>query len=186
MQEMRVYLLNNTKPYHDENDGYSGDWFNCPVDFEEVKEKLGVEHEEQIEIADYELPFDLHSDTPLWEINANCRMVLELEGTPIGNEMKAIQQKWFSSFDNLSTIRTRYVTMMWVTVQLWQNTLSVRKMFSVRFLTNCKSISTITLMGMSWKWTTDTYLLQAACSVISKGVMWYRRNASLYRQSWKI
>ena len=34
MQEMRIYLLNNTKPYHDEDDGYSGDWFNCPVDFE--------------------------------------------------------------------------------------------------------------------------------------------------------
>ena len=99
MQEMRIYLLNNTKPYHDEDDGYSGDWFSCPVDFEEVKEKLGVEHEEQIEIADYELPFDVHSDMPLWEINANCRMVLEMEGTPIGNEMKAIQQKWFSSFE---------------------------------------------------------------------------------------
>lgn len=99
MQEMRIYLLNNTKPYHDEDDGYSGDWFNCPVDFEEVREKLGVEHEEQIEIADYELHFDLHSDMPLWEINANCRMVLELEGTPIGNEMKDIQQKWFSSFE---------------------------------------------------------------------------------------
>ena len=99
MQEMRIYLLNNTKPYHDEDDGYSGDWFNCPVDFEEVREKLGVEHEEQIEIADYELPFDIHSDMPLWEINANCRMVLKLEGTPIGNEMKAIQQKWFSSFE---------------------------------------------------------------------------------------
>ena len=69
------------------------------TDFEEVREKLGVENEEQIEIADYELPFDLHSDMPLWEVNANCRMVLELEGTPIGNEMKAIQQKWFSSFD---------------------------------------------------------------------------------------
>ena len=26
-------------------------------------------------------------------------MVLELEGTPVGNEMKALQQKWFSSFD---------------------------------------------------------------------------------------
>ena len=99
MQEMRIYRLNNTKPYHDEDDGYSGDWFSCPVDFEEVKEKLGVEHEEQIEIADYELPFDVHSDMPLWEINANCRMVLEMEGTPIGNEMKAIQQKWFASFD---------------------------------------------------------------------------------------
>ena len=99
MQEMRVYLLNNTKPYREGDEEYSGAWFNCPVDFEEVREKLGVENEEQIEIADYELPFDLHSDMPLWEINANCRMVLELEGTPIGNEMKAIQQKWFSSFD---------------------------------------------------------------------------------------
>ena len=99
MQEMRVYLLNNTKPYREGEEEYSGAWFNCPVNFEEVKEKLGVEHEEQIEIADYELPFDLHSDMPLWEINANCRMVLELDGTPIGNEMKAIQQKWFSSFD---------------------------------------------------------------------------------------
>ena len=25
--------------------------------------------------------------------------VQEMEGTPIGNEMKAIQQKWFASFD---------------------------------------------------------------------------------------
>lgn len=91
---MRIYLLNNTKPYRDGDEEYAGEWFNCPVDFEEVKEKLGVENEEQIEIADYELPFDIHSDMPLWEINANCRMVLEIEGTPVGNEMKAIQQKW--------------------------------------------------------------------------------------------
>ena len=98
MQEMRVYLLNNTKPYREGDEEYSGAWFNCPVDFEEIREKIGVEHEEQIEIADYELPFDLHSDTQLWEINANCRMVLELEGTPVGNEMKAIQEKWFSSY----------------------------------------------------------------------------------------
>ena len=60
MQEMRIYLLNNTKPYREGDEEYSGAWFNCPVDFEEVREKIGVEHEEQIEIADYELPFDLH------------------------------------------------------------------------------------------------------------------------------
>lgn len=66
MQGMRIYLLNNTKLYREGDEDYSGDWFNCPVDFEEVKEKLGVEHEEQIDIVDYELPFDLHSDTPLW------------------------------------------------------------------------------------------------------------------------
>ena len=65
MQEMRIYLLNNTKPYREGDEEYSGAWFNCPVDFEEVREKIGVEHEEQIEIADYELPFDLHSDMHL-------------------------------------------------------------------------------------------------------------------------
>ena len=85
MQEMRIYLLNNTKPYHDEDDGYSGDWFNCPINFDEVREKLGVENEEQVEIADYELPFHINTDTPIWEINALCRFVLEIDGTPVGN-----------------------------------------------------------------------------------------------------
>ena len=50
---MRIYLLNNTKPYRDGDEEYAGEWFNCPVDFEEVKEKLGVENEEQIEILCY-------------------------------------------------------------------------------------------------------------------------------------
>ena len=100
MYEMRIYLLNNTKPYSEDEDGYSGEWFNCPVDFEEVKEKLGVEHEEQIVIADYELPFLVQSDTSIWEVNRNCRMVLEMEGTPVGNDMKAIQGKWFTNFED--------------------------------------------------------------------------------------
>ena len=56
MYEMRIYLLNNTQPYRDdEEEGYAGGWFNCPVDLEEVRERLGVENEEQLEIADYEL-----------------------------------------------------------------------------------------------------------------------------------
>ena len=29
MQEMRVYLLNNTKPYRESDEEYSGAWFNC-------------------------------------------------------------------------------------------------------------------------------------------------------------
>ena len=45
MYEMRIYLLNNTKPYRDGDEEYAGEWFNCPVEFEEVREKLGVEHE---------------------------------------------------------------------------------------------------------------------------------------------
>ena len=38
---MRLYILNITKPYSEDEDGYTGEWFDCPVDFEEVKEKLG-------------------------------------------------------------------------------------------------------------------------------------------------
>ena len=48
MYEMRIYLLNNTQPYRDDEDeGYAGGWFNCPVDLEEVRERLGVENEER-------------------------------------------------------------------------------------------------------------------------------------------
>ena len=76
MYEMRIYLLNNTQPYRDdEEEGYAGGWFNCPVDLEEV------------------------SEMPLWEINVKCRIVQEIEGTPIGNEMKSIIQRWFYGFD---------------------------------------------------------------------------------------
>ena len=53
----------------------------------------------KLEIADYELPFEVHSEMPLWEINVKCRMVQEMEGTPIGNEMKSIIQRWFYGFD---------------------------------------------------------------------------------------
>lgn len=171
MQEMRIYLLNNTKPYHDEDDGYSGDWFNCPVDFEEVREKLGVEHEEQIEIADYELPFDIHSDMPLWEINANCRMVLKLEGTPIGNEMKAIQQKWFSSFEEFIDHKDeiRYYD-VGDGAALAEYLICEENVFG-EIPTNYKSILIIIPTETSWKWTTDTFSQPAAYSVISKGVM---------------
>ena len=31
---------------------YPGAWFSCPVDFEEVRERLGVQNEEEIEIED--------------------------------------------------------------------------------------------------------------------------------------
>ena len=90
MYEMRLYILDIRKPYHEDEDGYAGAWFNCPVDLEEIKERLGVEHEEDFEIADYELPFALNPDMPLWEINVLCRMIQEIAGTPVGSETKEI------------------------------------------------------------------------------------------------
>ena len=56
MQEMRIYLLNNTKPYREGDEEYSGAWFNCPVDFEEVREKIGVEHEDRLRLQTMSCP----------------------------------------------------------------------------------------------------------------------------------
>lgn len=57
MYEMRLYILNTTKPYHDDEDEYAGAWFPCPVDFEEIKEKLGVEKEEVLKLRTTSCPF---------------------------------------------------------------------------------------------------------------------------------
>ena len=64
---MRLYILNVTKPYSEDEDGYAGEWFDCPVDFEEVREKLGVKEVE------------------------------EIEGTPVGKELQVIVYKWFQN-----------------------------------------------------------------------------------------
>ena len=173
MYEMRIYLLNNTQPYRDDEDeGYTGGWFNCPVDLEEVRERLGVENEEQLEIADYELPFEVHSEMPLWEINVKCRMVQEMEGTPIGNEMKSIIQRWFYGFDEFIDHKDeiRYYDMA-DGAALAEYLICERNVSSVRFPTNCKSTLITVPTETSWKCRTDTCLHPAAYSAISKGVM---------------
>ncbi len=98
IEEMRIYILNTTRFYHEDFEEYPGAWFSCPVDFEEIKERLGVQSEEEIEIEDYELPFPLEGNTRLWEINALCRMILEMQGTPLYYEMDVVQKRWFPSF----------------------------------------------------------------------------------------
>ena len=98
IEEMKIYILNTTRFYHEDFEEYPGAWFSCPVDFEEIRERLGVQSEEEIEIEDYELPFPLEGNTRLWEINALCRMVQEMQGTPLYYEMDVVQKRWFSSF----------------------------------------------------------------------------------------
>ena len=51
IEEMRIYILNTTRFYHEDFEEYPGAWFSCPVDFEEIRERLGVQSEEEIEIA---------------------------------------------------------------------------------------------------------------------------------------
>lgn len=94
MDEMRVYLESMSR----DRDGFVGAWFTCPVNWEEVVEKLMIENEEQFEIADSELPFPVRADMPLWELNMQCDIVRSMDGTPVGNELKAIIKRWFSGF----------------------------------------------------------------------------------------
>ena len=93
IEKMRIYILNTTRFYHEDFEEYPGAWFSCPVDFEEIRERLGVQSEEEIEIEDYELPFPLEGNTRLWEINALCRMVQEMQGTPLYYEMDVVQKQ---------------------------------------------------------------------------------------------
>lgn len=79
IEEMKIYILNTTRFYHEDFEEYPGAWFSCPVNFEEIRERLGVQSEEEIEIEDYELPFPLEGNTRLWEINALCRMVQKVQ-----------------------------------------------------------------------------------------------------------
>ena len=81
IEEMKIYILNTTRFYHEDFEEYPGAWFSCPVDFEEIRERLGVQSEEEIEIEDYELPFPLEGNTRLWEITALCRMIQEMQAT---------------------------------------------------------------------------------------------------------
>ena len=53
IEEMKIYILNTTRFYHEDFEEYPGAWFSCPVDFEEIRERLGVQSEEEIEIEDY-------------------------------------------------------------------------------------------------------------------------------------
>ena len=98
IEEMKIYILNTTRFYHEDFEEYPGAWFSCPVDFEEIRERLGVQSEEEIEIEDYELPFPLEGNTRLWEITALCRMIQEMQGTPLYYEMDVVQKRWFPSF----------------------------------------------------------------------------------------
>ena len=66
MEEMRIYIANLGKYNEGE---LVGAWFTPPVDFEEVKERIGLNDEyEEYAIHDYELPFEIDEYTPIFEI----------------------------------------------------------------------------------------------------------------------
>uniref|UniRef100_UPI00403F2E7D antirestriction protein ArdA n=1 Tax=Candidatus Enterococcus willemsii TaxID=1857215 RepID=UPI00403F2E7D len=96
---MQVYISNLGKYNEGE---LVGAWFHPPIDMEEVKEKIGLNDEyEEYAIHDYELPFEIDEYTPITEINRLCALIEEIEDTPIYNELREIQQLWFTNLEDL-------------------------------------------------------------------------------------
>ena len=96
---MRVYITNLGKY----NDGeLIGEWFILPIDFEEVKERIGLNNEyEEYAIHDWELPFEISEYTSIEEINRLCSMAEELASMDMGEAISDIQNSFFSSFQEL-------------------------------------------------------------------------------------
>lgn len=102
--EIKAYILDFTKLQN--NGGLKGAWFTPPVNLEDIKEKIGLNDKHKYAIADvvivgHELPFDIDEHTSIEELNHLCDLIKKLEGTPVEFEMKAVQKKFFGSFDEL-------------------------------------------------------------------------------------
>ena len=97
MEEMRIYIANLGKYNEGE---LVGAWFTPPVDYDEVKEQIGLHGQyEEYTIHDYELPFEIDEYTPLEEVNRLCAMVSELPPA-IQAELSELQS-YFGSIDEL-------------------------------------------------------------------------------------
>ena len=97
MEEMRIYIANLGKYNEGE---LVGAWFAPPVDFEEVKERIGLNDEyEEYAIHDYELPFEIDEYTPIEEVNRLCEMVEDLP-EHIQEELSELQS-YFGSIEEL-------------------------------------------------------------------------------------
>ena len=117
MEEMRIYIANLGKYNEGE---LVGAWFTPPVDFEEVKERIGLNDEyEEYTIHDYELPFEIDEYTPIEEVNRLCEMVEDLPEY-IQEELSELQS-YFGSIeelceheDDISAIPAVMIWRMWL------------------------------------------------------------------------
>ncbi|HDN2514149.1 TPA: antirestriction protein ArdA [Clostridioides difficile] len=99
MEGMRVYIANLGKYNEGE---LVGDWFTPPIDWDDLKERIGLNSEyEEYAIHDWELPFDISEYTSIEYINRLCSMAEELESMDIGEALRDIQNAFFSSFKEL-------------------------------------------------------------------------------------
>lgn len=97
--EMQVYVANLGKYNEGE---LVGAWFTPPIDYEEMEERIGLNGEyEEYAVHDYELPFQIPEYISIDELNRLCEMVMEIDCSPICDELENIQGMWFGSLEEL-------------------------------------------------------------------------------------
>lgn len=96
---MQVFIVNVDR-YDEEQ--IRGAWFEPPIDFEEMKERIGLDDEyNEYAIFEYDLPFEIEASTPVSEINRICKAISEIEGSPLYDALSEVQRQWFGSIEKL-------------------------------------------------------------------------------------
>lgn len=146
---MRIYIANLGKYNEGE---LVGAWFTPPVDFEEVKERIGLNDEyEEYAIHDYELPFEIDEYTPIEEVNRLCEMVEDLPEY-IQEELSELQS-YFGSIEELCEHETILSAIPAVTIwRMWLATIWKKADSLGNFRHIYKTISTMQPMGVTWNW----------------------------------
>lgn len=97
---MNVYIANLGKYNEGE---LVGDWFTPPIDFDDVKERIGLNDEyEEYAVHDYELPFSIDEYTSISEINRKCEIITELEGYSFFEDISVLLNCWFNDLEDLA------------------------------------------------------------------------------------
>lgn len=149
MEEMRIYIANLGKYNEGE---LVGAWFTPPVDFEEVKERIGLNDEyEEYAIHDYELPFEIDEYTPIEEVNRLCEWWRTYRSTfrrnyQSCNPTLAVSKNSVSMKTILSAIPAVMIWRMWLAA-IWKKADSL-----ANFRHTYKTISTTPPMGVTWNW----------------------------------
>lgn len=146
MDDMQVYIANLGKYNEGE---LVGAWFKLPVDFEEVKEKIGLNDEyEEYAIHDYELPFDIDEYTSLAELNHLYELVCDLP-EELQSELSALLTH-FPSIEELSEHQDDIfcipAVMIW---QMWHATTLRKRVCLVKFRQVCKTILIMNPLGVT-------------------------------------
>lgn len=97
--DMQVYIVNTVKYNEGETVGV---WLKPPIDIEVLKERLFLDNENSdYLILNYDLPFCVDEHVEIEELNRLCVLAEKLEGTPVEYEIAAIEQYFFSGFEDL-------------------------------------------------------------------------------------